>query len=195
LNARLAVGSPIQEIQEAPRLYSKQRIGLQDEVAPEHAEVHAVLQRWGMWNAERYKAMTSGSVESRYREQTARSTGQSVDPVLVEVERAVLRMPLKYRDSIRAFYVTRSDASYISRMISLPVPKLAQEHGIRSSAEHRLQSMRHDGAKSSRQRAFTAWMYTARCMVVNLLRQQGIVLSSAAQSPPTVPAVARDHLL
>jgi hypothetical protein len=181
LNARLAVGSPIQEIQEAPRLYSKQRTGLQDEVAPCHAEVDSLLQRWGMWNAERYKAMTSGSVESRYREQTARSTGQAVDPVLVEVERAVLRLPLKYRDSIRAFYVMRETPGYICRLIALPIAKAAKTE--------------EEGMRSSRQRAFTAWMYTARCMVLNLLRQQGVVLSSAAQSPPTVPAVARDHLL
>jgi hypothetical protein len=147
------------------RLYSSQRLAVQDEVAPQHAAIDSLLARWGYWNAEKYRANSCYSVESRYREQTARATGHSVDPLLIHVERAVLGLPVPYRDTIRAFYVMRESPSYIWRLIAIN----QRDAKVRNNREA-------NGAKRSKCRAFVAWMFTARAMVVNLLRIQGVVL-------------------
>ncbi len=125
------------------RLYSKQPRCPSDIVAQQHQDIHAELERWGAWNAERYKAGASGSVESRYREQTAAATGLGVDPRLVALERAVLHLPPKHRDTVRIFYVDRQDARTICRVFAL------------------------------RYEAFPSWMFLCRAMVVNLLRRHG----------------------
>jgi hypothetical protein len=147
------------------RLYSSQRKIPQDEVAPQHQEIHALLGRWGSWNADKYRANSCYSVESRYREQTARATGYSVDPLLIEVERAVLGLPVVYRDTIRAFYVTRESPSYICKMINMPDIRVKQEHAGRVKPDYA------GAVMSSKCRAFVAWMFTARAMVINLMRR------------------------
>lgn len=130
---------PIDEL----RLYSKPSNLPVDVVAPQHEAVHAELGRWGTWNALRYRAAICASVEGRYREPTAPATGEAVDPLIMAVERAVLRIPKDYRDTVRMFYVTRETPSYICRRFVL------------------------------RPRAFPEWMFTARAMTCNQLRRQG----------------------
>ena len=125
------------------RLYSKQPRCPADVIAPQHRDIHAELERWGAWNAERYKASSSGSVESRYREQLPPATGHGVDPRLIALERAVLGLPAKHRDSVRMFYVAREDARTICRVFFL------------------------------RYEAFPSWMFLCRAMVLNILRRHG----------------------
>jgi hypothetical protein len=125
------------------RLYSTGHRLPVDVVAEQHQEIHAELERWGAWNAERYKPASVGSVESRYREATAKATADSIPPSIMAIERAVLRMPRPHRDIIRMFYVTRDSPSYICR------------------------------AHVLRPRTFQTWMFNARAMVVNLLRRHG----------------------
>lgn len=129
----------IEEEKELPRLYSRAPRCPADIVAPQHRDIHAELERWGSWNAERYRAGASGSVESRYREQTPKGM-ESVDLKLIDLERAVLRLPVPQRDTVRMFYVTREDARTICRIFSL------------------------------RYEAFPAWMYAARHLVLHNLR-------------------------
>lgn len=143
-------------IDETIRLYSRQARCPVDVIAPQHQDVHALCERWGAWNAERYRAGTSGSVESRYREQTPHATGDGVDPRMIQVERAVLRMPKDYRDTVRMFYVTRTDPRTICKIFTL------------------------------RYEAFGPWMFTARAMIVNLLRRHGCD-SIRKQSDLTAP--------
>lgn len=128
--------------QDAPRLYSKQPRCPADVVAPQHQDIHADLERWGAWNAERYRAGASGMVE-RYRPPTPPATGLGVDPRLIALERAVLHLPAKHRDTVRLFYVDRQDARTICRVFAL------------------------------RYEAFPSWMFLCRAMVLNLLRRNG----------------------
>jgi len=133
----------ITEEKEEPRLYSRAPRCPADVVDPKHQEIHAELERWGAWNAERYRAGESGSVESRYREQTPPATGQNVDPRMIQIERAVLWLPPQHRDTVRMFYVSRQDARTICRVFTL------------------------------RYESFGQWMFTCRAMVINVLRQIG----------------------
>lgn len=130
-------------VSEVPRLYSKPVRAPVDEISERHGQIHAELERWGAWNADRYKAGTSGSVESRYREQLPPATGQDVDPRMIQLERAVLAMPAQYRDTVRMFYVSRMDPRTICRVFTL------------------------------RYEVFPAWMATCRAMVLNILRRNG----------------------
>jgi hypothetical protein len=131
------------EEKEEPRLYVKPSTLAVDVVAPQHAEIHTDLESWGLWNAERYKAESCYSVESRYREQLPPATGHNIDPRLMVLERAVLRLPEKQRDTVRMFYVTRETPSYICRRVAQPA------------------------------RAFASWMFICRAMVINLRRRHG----------------------
>lgn len=90
--------------------------------------------------------------------------------MLVAVERAVLGLPNDYRVTVRSFYVMRESPGYICRLVNMRTPKVRR-------AEKR-------GEGISRARAFVVWMFTTRAMVLNQLRLQGIVLSSALTSPP-----------
>ena len=132
-----------EEETEGPRLYSRQPRAPSDVIAPQHRDIHAELERWGMWNADRYKANSCFSVESRYREQLPPATGQGVDPRMVALERAVLGLPAKHRDTVRMFYVARQDARTICRVFVL------------------------------RYEAFPSWMFWCRAMVLNILRRNG----------------------
>jgi|SRR3990167_271671 len=107
----------MEEEKEPPRLYTNAPRCPTDAIAPQHQNIHAELERWGSWNAERYRAGASGLVE-RYREQTAKGM-DSVDPRLIALERAVLGLPEEYRDTVRMFYVTREDARTICRIFAL----------------------------------------------------------------------------
>ena len=114
-----------------------------DEVDLKHNAVDGELRRWGAWSAARYKASSSGSVESRYREQTARTTGESVDPRMVAIDRAVLRLPKKCRDAVRLYYVVRKPPASICKLLTL------------------------------RFEDFFPFISSCRAMVVNLLRRHG----------------------
>ena len=130
------------EEKETPRLYSNEPRCPVDVVATQHVDIHAELERWGRWNADPYKAASSSIVE-RYIPPTPPATGHGVDPRLIALERAVLRLPAKHRDTVRLFYVAREDARTICRILKL----------------------RYEG--------FPSWMFIARAMVLNLLRRHG----------------------
>ena len=128
---------------DAPRLYSRQRTLPVDVIAEQHRELHAWLEQWGAWNASRYRPASCNSVESCYREQTAKATGDGIDPRIMVMERAVLGVPMLYRTTVRFFYVERMSPGEICRR----------------------QVIRKSG--------FQAWMFLSRCMVVNRLRFNG----------------------
>lgn len=135
--------------EELPRLYSKgyeMRVPV-EEVAPEHAKVHELLVRWGRWAGSRGRRVGLVSIEAFYTKGgTPPATAPlGADPLLMEVERAVLRMPSAHRNTIRMIYVYRWSPSTVCGAVK---PRLRYE-------------------------AWPEWARTCRCMVVNLLRQAG----------------------
>lgn len=134
-------GSPAE--QEQVRLYSRAPRVPIDVVAERHQGIHARLEQWGRWNAERYRASSCYSVESRYREQSPRATGGILDLSSLAIERAVLRLPPMQRETVRMFYVVRRTPHAICKAYAIPF------------------------------KSFASWMHMARAMVLNILRSIG----------------------
>jgi hypothetical protein len=114
-----------------------------DEVAPQHADVHALLIRWGNWNRERSKG---GSLAPLYSTAGTppTTTPTACDPLIIETEKCVLRMPKKYATILRDLYVYRCTPYSICDYRHL------------------------------RFEAWFSWVFRARAMVVNLLRRHGV---------------------
>ena len=134
-------------VEEAVRLYSRgyrDRTPV-DEILPQHREVHAHLIRWGMWAGARGRNRSLASVEGLYTKAgTPASTAPlSADPKIMEMERAVIRLPEAHRLTVRLLYVSRwSPVSICQRG-----------------------KMRYE--------AWPEHIATCRAMVVNLLRRYG----------------------
>jgi DNA-directed RNA polymerase specialized sigma24 family protein len=115
-----------------------------DEIAIQHEEIHADLQQWGRWNYTKRERSSLASIEGlyeKYRTAKATAQGELIDLRSIEVERAVLKMPKMYRDTLRLVYVQEVSSYTICRIFKV------------------------------RYEAYVAWMFTARCMVKNLLRR------------------------
>jgi len=143
----LAVSADDEQEDEGPRLHSRgyvDRVPL-DVIAEQHLGVHALLIRWGLWSGSRGSAsLASVEVFSTGKGGTPASTApMSADPQIMAVERAVLRMPTQHRSTVRMLYVQRLTVLSICKAMHL----------------------RYEG--------WEPWIYTARCMVVNLLRRNG----------------------
>ncbi len=115
-------------IDETVRLYSRQSPLPVDVVAPEHQAIHADLERWGSWNREKYRPATAASAEGDYHR--TRAQDQSTDypqlsianppnPRNAQIDRAILKLPKDYQAALRLFYVSRSDSTYICRVLHL----------------------------------------------------------------------------
>jgi hypothetical protein len=111
-------------VDESVRLYSKQPRLPVDVVAPEHAEIHVDLDRWGAWNRERYQPGTCASIEKYFTkggDTTPPATAPSaVNPRHLQVERAVILAGVhspQHGECIRQFYVRRSTPIVICRVL------------------------------------------------------------------------------
>lgn len=119
-----------------------------DDVAPEHADVHADLAAWGRWSLDRRSGVRCGSAESGYRSNwrswhypTAQEMMPSLpNPRAREVDRAVLGLPDQHRQTVRLYYVFNARPEVICRRVVI------------------------------RQTDFGRWMRDCRCMVLNRLR-------------------------
>jgi hypothetical protein len=83
-----------------------------DVIAPEHQMIHVELERWGRWNREVYLQGMCLSIESEYDSSGGRVTKRAVialpvDPLLRQLECAVLVLPEQHRESIEEYYVKR----------------------------------------------------------------------------------------
>lgn len=83
-----------------------------DEVAPEHQEIHAKLQRWGRWQTERYQQGFCYSIEHRFEGDRNRTTSRAVvalppDPELGMIEMAILLIPEQHAETIVQYYAKR----------------------------------------------------------------------------------------
>lgn len=118
-----------------------------DEVAPQHAEIHALLVRWGRWNWTRKGGTALASAESLYcKVTTPPSTApMASDPALMALERVVIRMPAQHGITVRKLYIFRWTPYTICSFVR---PRLRYE-------------------------AWPAWVFSCRAMVVNLLRRHG----------------------
>ncbi len=107
----------IKEKKEEPRLWSKQPRLPADVVAQEHRGVHALLERWGAWNRERYQQGTCASLESNYDNSGAREVKRPTvalppDPRLRRIEEVVVAMMQdrsteQHGETLREFYCKR----------------------------------------------------------------------------------------
>jgi hypothetical protein len=116
-----------------------------DEVAPQHVPIHGRLLRWGIWNRTRRNNAGLASIEGLYTKcgTPASTAPMAADPDLVAIERAVLHLPMQHMDAIRRLYVKNESPFTVCRVLHM------------------------------RYEAFPEFMFTARAMVVNLLRRQG----------------------
>lgn len=94
-----------------PRLYSRghrDRTPV-DVVLPQHADIHALLIRWGAWNASRAARRGAASVEGLYSKVgTPPATAPlAADRQIVDLERAMVAMPAEQKDTLRRLYVFR----------------------------------------------------------------------------------------
>jgi DNA-directed RNA polymerase specialized sigma24 family protein len=146
-----ALAEVVEQEENQQRRHSKPRRRLRwtdhvpiDEIAVQHQEIHADLQQWGRWNYTKRERSSLASIEGlyeKYRTAKATSPGELIDLRSIEVERAVLKMPKMYRDTLRLVYVQEVSSYTICRIFKV------------------------------RYEAYVAWMFTARCMVKNLLRR------------------------
>jgi hypothetical protein len=113
------------EKEEKPRLWSrgfKIRAPL-DEVAPEHAKVHELCVRWGLWVRRRSPSTSLASIEGLYSKGgTPPATAPlSADPALAAVEMSVQRIMLfQHRRLVIMLYILRCSGYTICRAIRLP---------------------------------------------------------------------------
>ena len=109
--------------EEQPRLYARASRLPIDWIAPQHAEIHAELERWGAWNRIRRQAATCGSVEKNFDGRGGyRSNYYPALPISLpenqrnrQVDRAVIRLPLQHRETVKLFYVSRREPRAICR--------------------------------------------------------------------------------
>jgi hypothetical protein len=139
--------------EEAVRLYSRgyrNRTPV-DEILPQHREVHAHLIRWGMWAGARGRNRSLASIEGLYTKAgTPASTAPlSADPQIMDMERAVIRLPAAHMLTVRLLYVNRFAPVSICQRARM------------------------------RYEAWPDHIATCRAMVVNLLRRHGVGKSSA----------------
>ncbi len=135
---------------ESPRLYSRPSIAPVDTVAPQHQLIHADLERWGRWNTERVRPRTCASKERDFDGRAGyRSNHYPTLPVSLpenarnlQIERAVVRMPMQHRTMVTMYYAERRAPVPICRAVAVPW------------------------------RDFGRWMFDCRAMVLNLLRFQ-----------------------
>lgn len=116
--------------QEEPRLYSRRDerwIGPVDVVAPQHANIDALLERWARWNRERYEPATCASMEKLYlrggRDATPPATApQPPDPQLVAVDsawRLLVRRSPRHAECLHLFYVVGCEPKVLCRRLHL----------------------------------------------------------------------------
>lgn len=134
--------------EEEIRLYSKATKCPVDIIAPQHEEIHADLERWGAWNRDRYRPKSCTSMEKNYHRGRGDQAAEYPKlPVSLpasaknrQVDRAVIRLPMQHRETVRLFYVEKKAPMAICRLIVL------------------------------RWADFPRWMFDCRCMVLNVLR-------------------------
>lgn len=161
------------------RLYSKPSRLPVDVVAPQHAEIHAELSKWGAWNRDRYEPGACESIEHRFDNTGGRrvKTPQIAlppNPMLREIDRVVrlmgMRVP-KHGETIKIYYVGKlRDGQKRQRPGELKRPR-ANAGG--------LVYIPCDPAKICRLMVirwedFPKWMHDCRSMVVNLLQREGV---------------------
>lgn len=99
------------------RLYTKQPRGAVDVVAPEHAEIHAELEKWGAWNRERRQQGTCESIEKNFSETGGRVSRRPLIALppnmrMAQIEQAVTYMLRdqaleQFGECLRMFYCKR----------------------------------------------------------------------------------------
>lgn len=97
--------------EEAVRLYSrgyKERTPV-DDVKPQHRRVHELLIRWGTWASARSRNRSLASIEGLYTKAgTPASTAPlGADAQIMDIERAVIRLPNAHLLTVRLLYVNR----------------------------------------------------------------------------------------
>ena len=138
-----------EEEDEAPRLYSKPVVFAVDEVLPQHATIHADLERWGAWLREKYTPSTCASMEKDFYKGGADATPPATapkpaDPRLVHIDQAWRLMVRRVPDHARClhlFYIEREEPKLIARRLAIE------------------------------KRAFPRFMAYCRAMVLNILRE------------------------
>lgn len=132
-----------------PILYSRPSLLPVDQVAPQHVDIHADLERWGAWNRERYRAAKCRSLEGDYRRTRAGDQGTEYPRLPVwlppnprnrQIDRAVLGMLLQHKETVKLFYVERRAPKHICRLVVIHWSD------------------------------FPKWMFDCRAMVLNQLR-------------------------
>jgi hypothetical protein len=171
LNARLAVGSPIEEQKEAPRLYSKQLTGPVDVVATQHLDIHEELEAFGRWSREKYQPSTCDSVEKNFdpgeggRKVRAPIITLPENPRHRAIDQVVryMRMHLpKHGEALKMYYVGVLPNGK-------PDPKRPILHAqyIRSSPRAICRTLHLHWSH------FGTLMFDSRAAMINLLRRQG----------------------
>jgi hypothetical protein len=107
-----------------PRLWSREPRLPHDEVAPEHAEVHSLLDRWARANRERRSRATCASMERLFlrggRDATLPSTAPSAPIALyARLEHVVLHLPSEHGKTIKLYYVERAAPVVICRRLEI----------------------------------------------------------------------------
>jgi hypothetical protein len=123
-----------------------------DVVAPEHEAIDDDLNGWGRWSRERRKRLKVGSAErncqSRVRDHHYPTYEEMMPSILnprhLEIDRAVLKVPYEHQRCLKMHYVDMRIAWIICRQLRI------------------------------RPGDFGHWMRDARCMVLNILRREGL---------------------
>jgi hypothetical protein len=120
------------------RLWSREPRLPRDVVAPEHAQVHDLLERWARANRERRSRSTCASMERLFlrggRDATPPSTAPAAPVALyARVERVVLRLPSEHGQTVRLYYVAKLPPVVICRKLEIRFAMFAVwMHGVRS---------------------------------------------------------------
>ena len=134
-----------------------------DVIAPQHREIDAELSQWGQWSCEGRSALRCRSVEGAYRPRNGNIDRWEFEPPrpspvsvpnlrMREIDRAVLRVPEGHRNVLVLHYVAMARPERICRAVAIP------------------------------QRDFGHWLFTARCMVVNLLREMDLTSPNSGRT-------------
>jgi hypothetical protein len=147
------------------RLYSKAPRMPVDVVAPQHAEIHHDLDRWGLWNRDRYQPGTCASMEKLYYkggDTTPPATAPTLaNPRHLAIDRAVRRMSMgahQHSETIKLYYVTR------------PVRRIVMRGGTRIEVRCTT-AQAICGLLTIHWKDFGTWMFDCRSMVVNIIRE------------------------
>ena len=111
------------EEKQEPRLYSRgyaDRTPV-DEIAPGQLKAHAWLIRWGRWQSESKGRAGLASVEGLYNKvgSPPSTAPMASDPVLMAIERAVIKMPEQHRRTLGLLYVRRFTPYTVCRDLGL----------------------------------------------------------------------------